>query len=236
MGAPRHSTTFWLLCSLELHLLALLVPLSRPQNASLPVNPVLPSLAIEIDPEVSETSEPDPGGETPGVAVPVRPTAIVPPRALAPRASANAAPAPTVVAAATEGADVPAATTEPPLSPVGPASPAASGPDPAGAGNDGADAGPGDLSSPAHLQGQVMWACKVRRAPPATSVHVRVLVNVDGSAERVEPYDVTESSREVVEAALPCALRQRYIAGTDSRGLPVKKWSRPFRVVVAGLM
>jgi hypothetical protein len=95
--------------------------------------------------------------------------------------------------------------------------------------------GASDLSTPAHLQGRVNWECQVRGAPLMTQVHVRVLVAPDGTAERVEPFDRSEASQTIMEAALPCALRQRYVSGTDSQGKAVKKWSRPFRVVVTGL-
>jgi hypothetical protein len=91
-----------------------------------------------------------------------------------------------------------------------------------------------DLTTPAHLDGNKAWSCEVAGVPPLTVVQARALVRIDGTAETVSPMDPGAVSGLVLKSALPCALRARYVAGTDRDGRRVKKWSRPFRIMVIG--
>jgi hypothetical protein len=49
-------------------------------------------------------------------------------------------------------------------------------------------------------------------------IHLRALVRPDGTAVRVEPAEPGDLAAFVLEAARPCALRERYISGRDSLG------------------
>jgi hypothetical protein len=105
-------------------------------------------------------------------------------------------------------------------------------------GNDSDDdaAGPpaGDGALPARLGGVVSWDCNVLGAPAVSEVRVRVLVGEDGHARSVRPLR-NNVGADVLRAAMPCALRHRYIAGTDSGGNRIASWTQPFRIVVTGL-
>ncbi len=220
------------LCSLELHGAALAF-LTRGLRA-----PAVPppadfgsQITVEtLDPPVPTAFEPQPGGSSPGVVPPVRYVVIrteprLPKETVAPAAAGSAEVAPrgeVAVAVAPQAATY-----------VGGVTTTEHGGDQY---SDEESSFGGDLSTPAHLQGRVNWECRVRGAPMMAQVHVRVLVGADGTAERVVPFDRGEASDAIMDAALPCALRQRYVAGTDSQGKAVKKWSRPFRVVVTGLL
>jgi len=94
---------------------------------------------------------------------------------------------------------------------------------------------PGDLSSPARLGDVKHWACTVDGLVRPTGVHFRALVRADGTAERVEVVD-GDVEGSVLRGALPCALRERYIAGRDRSGRPATRWTLPFRVEVVGVV
>lgn len=96
---------------------------------------------------------------------------------------------------------------------------------------------PGDLSAPAHLDGRRSWSCNVEGAQDETMVRVRALVRPDGSAVRAELLDEGGALPELVlRAAMPCALRERYVPGRDREGRHALRWTRPFRIVVVGVV
>ncbi len=95
----------------------------------------------------------------------------------------------------------------------------------------------GDLSAPARLGGLKTWgACRADGVPDLSVVRLRALVRADGTAVRVEPLDRDAVSAAVLRGAMPCALRERYLAGRDRQGRPAERWTLPFRVEVLGLL
>jgi hypothetical protein len=99
-----------------------------------------------------------------------------------------------------------------------------------GDGEGGGGFGP-DLSRPARLGPNKRWSCP---SPPgvigARFVRVRAWVLADGQSTRVEPLESDDDG--ILRVALPCALREHYVAGTDRRGRPAATWTLPFRIVV----
>jgi hypothetical protein len=222
-----------LLCSLELHAAAFAVLTRGPRAPGGAPAGVDTQITIEEapDPPVPTAFEPEQGGASPGVVAQVRYVVVrteprLPKEPVAPAAAGSAqvaAGGEVAVAVAPRGATY-----------VGGVTSTEHGGELYS--DEESGFGGSDLSTPAHLQGRVNWECRVRGAPMMAQVHVRVLVGADGTAERVEPFDRGEASEAILEAALPCALKQRYVSGTDGHGRVVKKWSRPFRVVVTGLL
>ena len=95
----------------------------------------------------------------------------------------------------------------------------------------------GDLSAPARLGGIKTWgACRADGVPDLSVVRLRALVRADGTAVRVEPLEPGAVSDVVLRGAMPCAMREHYIAGRDRSGRPAERWTLPFRVEVIGLL
>jgi len=108
------------------------------------------------------------------------------------------------------------------------------GEQPGGEGEGGGGGGTGDLSRPARLGGKKHWVCTTN-APGQASVNVRVLVDPDGSAMRVEVLRDDAVADAILDGAKPCAMVERYIPGRDRDGRPATRWTQPFRVVVVGV-
>jgi hypothetical protein len=217
----------------ELHAVALLVmlgPAARPTTATSAPPSCLEVLVDEAPAPAVEK------GEAVRRAPVVAPVPGRPGRHARPRRGAPPAAAASAVASPDVGEALPVATA--PAYPGGlTSSLGTSGEavDELGAGSGGGT--PGDLSAPAHLDGRRSWSCNVEGAPDETAVRVRALVRPNGTAVRVELLDQGgELPERVLEGARPCALRERYVPGLDHEGRPVERWTRPFRLVVVGVV
>lgn len=94
-----------------------------------------------------------------------------------------------------------------------------------------------DLSRPARLGGEKHWGCTVAGVHGGTRVNFRALVRADGSPVRLEPIDGPGQVPDAVLAgALPCAMREHFIAGRDRLGRPAERWSLPFGTIVVGIL
>ena len=71
---------------------------------------------------------------------------------------------------------------------------------------------------------------------PSTIVQVRAYVNSEGHALKAEPINNNKISKEVMEAALPCAMNEVYVPAKDKNGKKITAWTRPFEIrIVWGL-
>jgi hypothetical protein len=228
----KNGVVLCLLCSLEVHLAGwALLPKAQRVPCAPPAN-VEAQIAVEAEaPPIPTAFEPAPGASRGSAPAEVR-YVVVRPEVTLPKERSSPAAAGSVEAA--PSGEIPVAVAQRASNYAGGVTTPVHGGE-SFADDDSAFGSP-DLSTPAHLQGRVNWECQVRGAPLVAQVHVRVLVGADGTAERVEAFDRGEAREAILEAALPCALRQRYVSGTDGTGRAVKRWSRPFRVVVTGLL
>lgn len=221
-----------LLHAVEIHVVVALV-LSGPRNTLPPSTEAMASVEVTLDEPLDRVARAAKEEAMPRAPVPSpsvgRPGKTRPHRGSPPAAAASAIALPEV------GDPLPVASAQ--VYPGGLTSSLGTSDEAVGeVGSGGSGFLPGDLSAPAHLDGERHWACNVEGAPATTTpVHCRALVRPDGSAVRVEVLDRGELPDRVLAGAEPCAMAERYVPGRDREGRAVLRWTRPFRIAVVGL-